>query len=59
MVFANVSQEIGEESANRVASLFMILLKNHVHPSIKLRANGNRIDKIENFPFMLSLSKRS
>ncbi len=35
----------------------MILLKNLVCPSTKLRANGNYIDNINNFPFVLRLFK--
>jgi len=32
-------------------------VKKLTHPSTKLRANGNYIDNIDNFPFVLRLSK--
>ena len=35
------------------------VLKNLVHPSTRLRANGKEFEMIENFPFMLSASKHS
>ena len=39
--------------------MIVILLQNPVHPSTGLRANGEEVDNVENFPFMLSLSKHS
>ena len=42
-----------------VQSTLYRLLKNSVHPSTELRANGEKFELSEKFPFMLSSSKHS